>query len=216
MCDGEKCSHSDLILFFRHQLRVKIRCERKDKITLDKRWVYTVSLVIRKGATLESFFTPLPEHGDDGLGPSVPHPPISRISCTPLLSSYLFEVCHLPHHLVVSFQDLPHPPFFYHLKHPPVTSFWGSWTPITVIHVTHSSLLPLLRFFYPISLHPPSPIGIVRLFFFAPLGNWKTVCSPHHRRGDWRVTKRGFILVFTIFRWGHFPHQCLIVYMPSL
>ena len=33
--------HRNLILFFRHQLRVKIRCDRKrlDRITFDKRWV---------------------------------------------------------------------------------------------------------------------------------------------------------------------------------
>ena len=40
----------------------------------DKRWVHAASLVVRKGATLESSFPPLPVHGDDGPGPSVPHP----------------------------------------------------------------------------------------------------------------------------------------------
>ena len=51
--DGANFSHRDLILFFRHQLRVKIRCDRKrmDRITFDKRWV----------------------HGDDGPNPSGPH-----------------------------------------------------------------------------------------------------------------------------------------------
>ena len=36
--DGANFSHRDLILFFRHQLRVKIRCNRKrlDRITFDK------------------------------------------------------------------------------------------------------------------------------------------------------------------------------------
>ena len=66
----------DLISYFRHQLRVKIRCNRKclDHITIDKRWVYAASLVIWKGATLESSFPPLPVHGDGRLGPSGPHP----------------------------------------------------------------------------------------------------------------------------------------------
>ena len=74
--EGANFSHRDLILYFRHQLRVKIRCDRKrlDCITFDKRWVYAVSLIVRKGATLESSFPPLPAHGNDGLGPSGPHP----------------------------------------------------------------------------------------------------------------------------------------------
>ena len=74
--DCVKFSHRDLILFFRPQLRVKIRCDRKllDRITFDKRWVYGASLVVRKRATLESSFPPFPVHGDDGLGSSGPHP----------------------------------------------------------------------------------------------------------------------------------------------
>ena len=61
--------------FFRHRLRVKIRCDRKrlDRITLDKRWVYTKSQVVGKESPLESFF-PIPARGDDGLGPSGPIP----------------------------------------------------------------------------------------------------------------------------------------------
>ena len=64
--EGANFSYCDLILFFRHQLRVKIRC--------DRRWVHAASLVVCKGATLESSFPPLPAHGDDGQGPSGPHP----------------------------------------------------------------------------------------------------------------------------------------------
>ena len=65
-----------MILFFRHQLRVKIRCDRKrlDRITFDKRWMYAASLAVRKGTILESSFPLLPAHGDDGPGPSGPHP----------------------------------------------------------------------------------------------------------------------------------------------
>ena len=61
-------SHCEMILFFRHQLRVKIRCYRKrlDRITFDKKWVHAASLVVWKGATLESSFPPLPTHGDYG------------------------------------------------------------------------------------------------------------------------------------------------------
>ena len=74
--DGANFSHRDLILFFRRQLRVKIRCDRKrlDRITFDKRWVYAASLVVRKGTTLESSFPPLPAHCNDCPGPSGPHP----------------------------------------------------------------------------------------------------------------------------------------------
>ena len=38
---GSNFSHRDLILFFRHQLRIKIRCDRKrlDRITFDKGWL---------------------------------------------------------------------------------------------------------------------------------------------------------------------------------
>ena len=73
--DDANFSHHDLNLFFRLQLRVKIRCDRKrlDHITFDKRWVNAASLVVRKGATLESSFPPLLAHGDDGPGPSGPH-----------------------------------------------------------------------------------------------------------------------------------------------
>ena len=58
-------SHRDLVLYFRHQLRVKIRCDRKrlDRITFDKRWVNAASLVVRKETTLESSFPPPPAHG---------------------------------------------------------------------------------------------------------------------------------------------------------
>ena len=45
--EGANFSHQDLILYFRHQLRVKIRCDRKclNRITFDKRWMYAASLV---------------------------------------------------------------------------------------------------------------------------------------------------------------------------
>ena len=61
---------------FSHQLRVKIRCDRKrlDCITFDKGWVNAASLVVRKGAMLESSFPPLPTHGVYGTGPSGPYP----------------------------------------------------------------------------------------------------------------------------------------------
>ena len=69
--DDANFSHRDLVLYFRHQLRVKIRCDRKrlDGITFSKRWVNAASLVVRKGSTLESSFPPLPAHGVYGTGP---------------------------------------------------------------------------------------------------------------------------------------------------
>ena len=74
--DDANFSHRDLVLYFRHQLRVKIRCDRKrlDRITFDKRWVNAASLVVRKGTTLESSFPLLPAHGVYGSGPSGPYP----------------------------------------------------------------------------------------------------------------------------------------------
>ena len=74
--EGANFSYRNLILFFRHQLRVKIRCDRRclDRITFSKRWVYAAGLVVCKGATLESSFPPLPAHGDDGPGLLGPHP----------------------------------------------------------------------------------------------------------------------------------------------
>ena len=46
--EGANFSNRDLILFFRHQLRVKIRCDRRrlDRITFSKRWVHAASLVV--------------------------------------------------------------------------------------------------------------------------------------------------------------------------
>ena len=69
--DGSNFSHRDQIWFFWHQLRVKIRCDRKclDRITFDKRWVHAVSLVLRKGTMLKSSF---PTHGYYGSGRSGP------------------------------------------------------------------------------------------------------------------------------------------------
>ena len=74
--DDANFSYCDLILFFRHQFKVKIRCNIKhlDHIKFDKRWVNAVSLFVRKGAMLKSSFPPLPAHGSYGLGPLGPHP----------------------------------------------------------------------------------------------------------------------------------------------
>ena len=74
--DGANFSYCDLILFFRHRLRVKIRYDRRclDHITFSKRWVYAESLVVCKGATLESSCPPLPAHSDNGPDPSGPTP----------------------------------------------------------------------------------------------------------------------------------------------
>ena len=74
--DVANFSHRDLVLYFRHQLRVKIRCDRKrlDCIISDKKWVNAASLVVRKEATLESSFPPLPVHGVYSTSPSGPHP----------------------------------------------------------------------------------------------------------------------------------------------
>ena len=49
--DDANFSHRDLVLYFRHQLRVKIRCDRKclDRITFSKRWVNAANLVVRIG-----------------------------------------------------------------------------------------------------------------------------------------------------------------------
>ena len=81
--DGANFSHRDLILLFRHQLRVKIRCDRKrfDCITFDRRWVHAASLVIWKEAMLESSFPSSSnawrlQAGSFGISPS-----ISRIVC---------------------------------------------------------------------------------------------------------------------------------------
>ena len=41
--------------------------------TFSKRWVNAASLVVRKGAMLESSFPPLPAHGVYGTGPLGPH-----------------------------------------------------------------------------------------------------------------------------------------------
>ena len=74
MYDNANFSHRDLVLYFSHQLRVKIRCNRKclDHITFDKRWVNAANLVVRKGAM--SSFPPLPAHGVYSTGSSGPHP----------------------------------------------------------------------------------------------------------------------------------------------
>ena len=74
--DNAKFSHCDLILYFKHQLRVIIRCDRKCLacITFDRRWVHTASLGQRwSNPTLlflsmelqtGSFGTPTPVNGN--------------------------------------------------------------------------------------------------------------------------------------------------------
>ena len=79
--DGANSPTFNLILFFRHQLRVKIKCDWKSLgcITFDRRWVHVASLVVRKRATLESSFIPIPVHGDDGsTGSFWTSPQVSR------------------------------------------------------------------------------------------------------------------------------------------
>ena len=75
--DDANFSHRDLVLYFRHQLWVKIRCDRKrlDRITFDKRWVNAASLVVRKGSMLDSSFPrvlrdPIPRNWFSPLKPS--------------------------------------------------------------------------------------------------------------------------------------------------
>ena len=72
--DDTNFSHRDLVLYFRHQLRVKIRCDRKrlGRITFGKRWGNAANLVVRKRAMLGSSFPLLPAHGVYGTGPSGP------------------------------------------------------------------------------------------------------------------------------------------------
>ena len=74
--NGANFSHRDQILFFWHQLRVKMRCDRKRLgcIEFDRRWVHAVSQVVRKRPTLESYFLPLSVHGDYSPGPSELYP----------------------------------------------------------------------------------------------------------------------------------------------
>ena len=69
-------SHRDLILFFRYQLRVKIisNGKRLGRITFNRCLLRAASLVLRKGATSESSFTPIPAHGCGGPGFSGLHP----------------------------------------------------------------------------------------------------------------------------------------------
>ena len=56
--EGANLSYRDLILYFRHQLRVKIRCDKRrlDRITFSKRWVYAASLVVCKRGNLGVIF----------------------------------------------------------------------------------------------------------------------------------------------------------------
>ena len=70
--DSANVSLRDLILFFMHQLRVKIGSDRKrlGRITFDRTWVHTASLVVQK----ESSFPSFPAPGCSDPCPSGPHP----------------------------------------------------------------------------------------------------------------------------------------------
>ena len=73
--DGANLCLRDLI-FFKHQLRVKIRSDRKRlaRITFDRRWVHAASLVVRKGAMLVSSFPSFPALGRGKPRLSKPYP----------------------------------------------------------------------------------------------------------------------------------------------
>ena len=60
--DGEVLSENHLVDFFKHQLKVKIRCDRTrlSRQEFNERWVEAVSLVVWKGAKWEFFFPALP------------------------------------------------------------------------------------------------------------------------------------------------------------
>ena len=62
------------------------------RITFDKRWVHTASLVVRKGATLETFVTLLPGRSNDSLGPLGPHPSLSYSLSFLLVSSMMCDI----------------------------------------------------------------------------------------------------------------------------
>ena len=74
--DSANFSLWDLILCFKHQLRVKIKCKRKrlDIITFDKRSVNATSLIVRKGVTSDLSFLHLPAGGSNHAGSWGPHP----------------------------------------------------------------------------------------------------------------------------------------------
>ena len=71
-----------------------------------------------------------------------------------------------------------------------------------------------MLFFCPIKLRYALHIGIVR-FVFGLCGYRKTVGFPNHRRGEERVTKRGFILVLPLHSLGSFspPHHYHFLYI---
>ena len=82
--DGANFSDRHLIPFFRHELGFKIRFYRKilDRITFEKRWVHAASLVVRRGATLESSF---PARSSNGISFLEPNPGKVVFSYPPLL-----------------------------------------------------------------------------------------------------------------------------------
>ena len=72
--DDANFFHRNLVLYFRHQLRVRCNSKCLDCITFDKRWMNAASLVVRKVAMLESSFPPLLAHDIYSTGPLGPHP----------------------------------------------------------------------------------------------------------------------------------------------
>ena len=72
--DSANFSHRDLILFFKHQLRVKMRQKTLGSHNIRQKVCSEPSRTKWGGATSEAFFLPLPTHGDDGLGPQDPIP----------------------------------------------------------------------------------------------------------------------------------------------
>ena len=58
--EGISVPDRDLIVYFKHLLKVKIRCDwrRLPRVEFDKRWVHNTSLCIRRGAKFQCVFPP--------------------------------------------------------------------------------------------------------------------------------------------------------------
>ena len=136
--------------------------------------MYAVSLVVRKGVTLETSFPPLSAHGECGPGPSGLHSRLVDNLCFSLVPRSKYVVSQWPHHLTISFQDLPLPSSFLD-PNPRSSCIILEFHFIAVIQVISFSPCPLLRFFFLYKLLSPlSHLRRVRLVF-GPLRDRKTV-----------------------------------------
>ena len=140
--DDANFSHRDLVLYFRHQLRVKISCDKKRLDNIQQKVGACSNPGRAKGGNVGVILPSSAGSWRLRYGSLGTPPLVSRILFPPWnLVSSMF-VSHCPRHLAVSCQDLPHPHNFCTSTRIPVYVYWRSWTFICIKIISPACINP--------------------------------------------------------------------------